>query len=86
MNFFSLTMQKLCSPMFPSLQDLLSYQFLIVTTVFLAIPLDHSPLIKKLILGANPVKTQSLTVRYGFFLSGIHDKKLHEGTYGCQWI
>ena len=38
-----------------------------------------------MILEANTVRTQSLTVRYGF-LSGIHDKKLHEGTDECHWI
>ena len=34
MIFFSLTMQKFCSPIFPSLQDLLSHQLLILTTFF----------------------------------------------------
>ena len=33
MNFSSLTMQKFCSPIFPSFQDLLSHQLLTGTSI-----------------------------------------------------
>ena len=65
MNFFSLTIQKFCSSIFPSLQDLLSHQLLIGTMIFYPYLYIITPLIKQLNLAANTVKTQNMTVRYG---------------------
>lgn len=63
-NFFSLAEEKLCSALFSSLQDLMSHQLQILTTVFSSHICIVTPHIEKLIHQTNIVKLESLTIEW----------------------
>ena len=46
--------------------------------------LDYYNSYQKIILVANPVKNANPDCMVRIFISGTHDKKLHEGSDGCQ--